>query len=632
VTKTVCPYGLWPSPITPEYLSRGKRLAEVGWDADGLILVWLEERSDRGVLVCVNNNGQAPRELTNTLSVRAKVGYGGGEFTVGHGYVYFAEQSGRLYRQSVASGTAKPLLEAFGYATSPCLSPDGAWLVYIHSYEGTDIIAIVDSEGKQWPQKLATGADFYMQPCWHPSGKWLTWIEWDHPQMPWDGTRLMLAHVVTENGQCPRLLKLSVITGDTHTGIFQPTFSPDGMLIAYISDQNGWSNLWIYDVNQKTCRCLIKEPADLGVPAWTHGRRTFGFSPNGQHIYFLQNERGRWKTGSVEIATGKISTLTALSDYESFAQLAISPTTSTIAVIGSAGTTPPQILTYTPNAEIKIHTQAIDEPIAAERLSQPKPIEWASPSGGTIYGIYYPPTNPDFEGNDRPPAIIQIHGGPTGQRDMSFSSTNQFFATRGYAVLEVNYRGSTGYGKAYRQALNGKWGIYDVEDAVSGAQHLLDCSLAHPERLVIMGGSAGGYTVLRTLTTWPGFFKAGVCLYGISNLFTLDAETHKFESHYLKSLVGPLPKANAIYQERSPIFSVEKIRDSIAIFQGEEDRVVPKDQAELMVNALKQHGVPYEYHLYKGEGHGWRKAETITKFYTAVEAFLKQHVVSSQSL
>jgi dipeptidyl aminopeptidase/acylaminoacyl peptidase len=273
--------------------------------------------------------------------------------------------------------------------------------------------------------------------------------------------------------------------------------------------------------------------------------------------------------------------------------------------------------------------RATDETLVAECLARPEPIEWASSSGETIHGIYYPPTNPAFEGRDLPPAIIQIHGGPTGQRDCSFSPANQFFATRGYVVLEVNYRGSTGYGKSYRQALNGKWGIYDVEDAVSGAQHLVDSGLAHPERLVIMGGSAGGYTVLRALTTHPGFFKAGICLYGISNLFTLDAETHKFESHYLESLLGPLPESSAVYRERSPLFAVDKIRDPVAIFQGEDDKVVPKDQAELLVNALKQHGVPYEYHLYEGEGHGWRKAETVTKFYTAVEAFLRQYVVFS---
>ena len=621
------PYGLWSSPVTPEYLAHGKRLTEVGWDSDGRTIVWLEERSNRGVLVCATDDGHAPRELTTTVSVRAKVGYGGGEFAVGHGHVYFVEQSGRLYRQSVTSGNARPLLSAFGHAASPCLSPDGQWLVYVHAYEGTDLIAIVDSEGNRWPQKLASGADFYMQPCWHPSGEWLTWIEWDHPNMPWNGTRLMLARVDAAHGEDPRLAKPTVIAGDADTSIFQPLFSPDGMSLAYVSDRNGWGNVWIYDMRQHTHRCLIDEPAESGIPAWTQGRRTFGFSHDGRHIYVTRNARGRWQIATVTVENGNTSDLPALSGYESFGQLAVSPTAPTIACIASAGTTPPRVLTYTPDVGIHIRARATDETIAAEHLAQPVPIEWASSSGDPIHGIYYPPTNPDFEGRDRPPAIIHIHGGPTGQRDCSFSPANQFFATRGYAVLDVNYRGSTGYGKAYREALNLQWGVYDVEDAVSGSQHLVDNGLAHPERLVIMGGSAGGYTVLRALTTRPGFFKAGVCLYGIANLLTLASETHKFESHYLDALVGPLPESSERYRERSPIFSADTIRDPIAIFQGEDDRVVPKNQAESMVNALKQHGVPHEYHLYEGEGHGWKRSDTMTKFYTAVEAFLRQYVI-----
>ena len=625
--KITRPYGLWSSPITPEYLSHGKRLTEVGWDSDGRTLVWLEERSDRGVLVCVRDDGHAPRELTTTLSVRATVGYGGGEFTVGHGHVYFAEQSGRLFRQSLTTGKAKPLLAAFGHAASPCLSPDGTWLVYIHSYEGTDLLAIVDSEGRQWPQKLASGADFYMQPCWHPSGERLAWIEWNHPHMPWDSTRLMLAQAVADTGQLPRLIEPTSIAGNTDSEIFQPTFSPDGTLIAYISDQNGWSNVWIYDVKRREHRCLLEKPAEFGVPAWTHGRRTYGFSHDGHHIYFLCNEDGRWRAGMVEITSGTISDLAALADYDSFGQLAVSPTKPEIAMIGSSGTTPQRILTYASDAGIHIHARATDEAIQPAQFSQPHPIQWTSDAGETIHGIYYPPTNPEFEGRDRPPAIIHIHGGPTGQRDCSFSPANQFFATRGYAMLDVNYRGSAGYGKAYRESLHLKWGIYDVEDAISGSQHLVDNGLAHPQQLVIMGGSAGGYTVLRALTTKPGFFKAGICLYGIANLFTLAAATHKFESHYLDALVGSLPEESELYRERSPIFSADMIRDPIAIFQGEEDRVVLKDQAESMVSALKQHGIPHEYHLYEGEGHGWRRSETTTKFYTAVEAFLAQHVI-----
>jgi dipeptidyl aminopeptidase/acylaminoacyl peptidase len=227
----------------------------------------------------------------------------------------------------------------------------------------------------------------------------------------------------------------------------------------------------------------------------------------------------------------------------------------------------------------------------------------------------------------RPPAIIKIHGGPSGQAVASFASDVQYFTTRGYAVLLVNYRGSTGYGRPYMDALRGNWGVCDVEDAISGAQYLAAQGLADSERIVLMGGSSGGYTVLEGLCRAPGVFKAGLCMYGISNLFTLAADTHKFESHYLDTLLGPLPQASAIYRERSPIFHAHLIRDPLAIFQGSNDRVVPREQSDTIVAALKRNGVPHEYHVYEDEGHGWRKQETIEAFYTTLEAFLQQYVL-----
>jgi dipeptidyl aminopeptidase/acylaminoacyl peptidase len=220
-----------------------------------------------------------------------------------------------------------------------------------------------------------------------------------------------------------------------------------------------------------------------------------------------------------------------------------------------------------------------------------------------------------------------VHGGPTSQSTAGYHAGTQFFTSRGYAVLEVNYRGSTGYGKAYREALKGKWGILDVEDVASGAEFLGASGRADGKRLVIMGGSAGGYTVLRTLTEHPGLFKAGICMYGVSDLFGLALETHKFESRYLDTLLGPLPQASAVYRDRSPLFSAERISDPIAIFQGEEDKVVSKEQSELIVSSLRARGVPHEYHLYPGEGHGFRKTETIESFYRDVERFLRRYVL-----
>jgi len=247
--------------------------------------------------------------------------------------------------------------------------------------------------------------------------------------------------------------------------------------------------------------------------------------------------------------------------------------------------------------------------------------------GQNVHGLLYSPHSEQYQGIDSPPLIVMIHGGPTSQRGAAFYPNVQFFTTRGYAVLQVNYRGSTGYGRTYRDMLKGNWGVHDVEDAVSGARHLVAQGLADNQRLVIMGGSAGGFTVLKALEDYPGTFKTGVCLYGVANQFTLIADTHKFEERYSDSLLGPLPEASEIYRERSPIFFADKIQDPIIVFQGEDDRVVPQAQSDAIVDALKRNGVPHEYHLYPGEGHGFRKPETIEHFFNAVDRFLKEYVI-----
>jgi dipeptidyl aminopeptidase/acylaminoacyl peptidase len=321
-----------------------------------------------------------------------------------------------------------------------------------------------------------------------------------------------------------------------------------------------------------------------------------------------------------------------LSAYTNLQQIAISPADGTLAFLASSSAIGGRVISYAPGSDkVQVHRRATDENIPPENLSVPKPVQWTADSEDgtavTVHGLYYAPTSSQFAGIGLPPAIINIHGGPTGQTFAQYNARAQFFATRGYAYLDVNYRGSTGYGKAYAAHLRGKWGILDVQDALGGAHYLVDATLADERKLVIMGGSAGGYTVLKALVDHPGFFKAALCLYGVSNMFTLAADTHKFEEHYLDSMLGPLPEASDIYRERSPIFCADKIVDPIAIFQGEIDTVVPKAQAEAIVASLQRRNIPHEYHLYQGEGHGWRKKETIEAFYETVDRFLRHHVI-----
>ena len=620
--KVERPYGLWTSPLTPRMMAQSLRLTDVQWDTGTPTLAWVEGRSGQNIIV-VQKDLDAPRDLFAEHSARGGVGYGGGEFAPAGGKVIFAQKD-RLFLQELRSGNPRPITPQFGAMASPSSSPDGRWVLFVHSYERTDVLAIVDTEGELWPQKLATGADFYMQPVWHPDGRRVAWVEWDHPNMPWDGTRLFLGTL--DESVPPRLRERVHVAGDRDVPVFQPAFSPDGRFLSYIITDGEWDRLELYDLNSGERRSLLEgDELVLGGPAWVQGLRTHAWRRDSQVIFVRQNRRGFAELLRVDVETGDVASV-PLGEYTWFDQIAASPHEDRLAFIASASRVPARVVTQI-GEEIYVHRRSSTETVALDDLSEPVPIEWSAPDGTTVHGLFYPPTNSRFTGKGLPPAIINIHGGPTSQRVANFNADAQFFATRGWAVVEVNYRGSTGYGRSYMNALKGHWGEYDVEDAVGAARALVEKGLADPDRLVIKGGSAGGYTVLNTLIHHPGVFKAGICLYGVSNLFTLAADTHKFEERYLDTLVGPLPEAAARYREWSPIFHADKIRDPLAIFQGAEDRVVPPDQSESIVQVLRANKVPHIYRLYEGEGHGWRKAETIEAYYNDVLTFLRDHVL-----
>lgn len=622
------PFGLWPSALTPRQMAAGLRLSDVQWDSAGQTLVWREARDGRGTLWALDlATPDAPYELTpGDLTVRARLGYGGGDFSVGNGLVVFAEgNSGRLFVQHLAGGMPRALTPAFGSAADPALAPDGRHLLFLHSYEDQDCIAVVDSAGQHWPQRLAQGHTFYMWPCWHPSGTQVAFVAWDHPHMPWDSSLLYLADLDFV-GSLPVLRNARVVAGGPTTSIFQPCFAPDGQHLAFVSDQDGWWQIYLLDLNTGKQRQLTTGAAEHGEPAWAYGMRTLAWSYDGQALAFLRNWGGLRQLCLQPLTDSPMQVLSADTSYRWFNQLAAAPTTTAFASLASSSVVQPQVIVTDTSGTRSIRRSA-NELLSAPALAVAHPVEW-SVGEATVYGLLSLPPGytPNGEG-PRPPAVILIHGGPTGQATAAYSNEVQFFATRGYVVLEINYRGSTGYGRAYAQALREAWGIVDVEDAASGARYLGDTGIADPERMVLMGGSAGGYTVLETLAQHPEVFCAAICRYGVANLFSLVANTHKFEAHYLDALLGPLPEAAARYRERSPIFHSERIKTPLAIFQGAEDKVVPPDQAEAIVAALRRHGVPHHYHLFPGEGHGWRRSETIEAYYQALERFLREYVI-----
>ena len=651
MSKTIKQYGTWSSPLSPKWLGSSLRLSDVQWDSESDTLVWLEGRGAQGVLV-MQQGESASRDLTSDLSVRARVGYGGGDFTVTHGHVYFAGPEGRLYRQALAGGQATAILPAFGQAASPRVSADGRWLAYVHTYEGKDGLALVDVEGKMWPAKLAYGTDFVMQPAWHPGGVCLAYIAWNHPQMPWDGTELHLITFDYDPGGVPGIATNEVLVGDDTTAIFQPEFSPDGRWLAYISDATGWGQIYLYDLDSKTHKQITEVEAEHGEAAWVQGIRSYGWTRDSQSLMYLRNDKGFFSLWCYSLSSGTASRIDQLDDYTSMGQLATSHHSDSVALLASASTIPSRIVTYTaqnmsvpPQLSVESETPSIQviaeeeagavrvrrrsasENLLASQLAEAEAITWKGHDDEDVYGLYYPPTSDEYEGTGKPPLIVMVHGGPTGQRAASYDGSVQFFASRGFAVLQVNYRGSTGYGKAYMNKLRGNWGLYDVEDSASGAQSLVDQGKVDGSKLVIQGGSAGGFTVYQSLIDKPGFYKAGVCLFGVANQFGLAMETHKFEERYLDSMLGPLPDAADLYRERSPLFHAEKIVDPIIVFQGADDQVVPQNQSDDIVASLRARGVTHEYHVYEGEGHGWRKPETIEAYYTSALKFLQQHVL-----
>jgi dipeptidyl aminopeptidase/acylaminoacyl peptidase len=627
-SKTVRPFGLWESPLSPRSLAEDRRLDSPRWDSDGETLVWLEGRSDRGVIVAQSFH-DAPRDLTTDLSVRAEVGYGGGDFTVHGGHVYFVvHKTGRIYRQPLAGARAEPITPAFGQAASPEVSPDGRWIAYVHhDDEQNDRLAVVDSEGRLWPQILAEGRDFYMQPRWSPDGRSLCWIAWDHPNMPWDGTTLYLARVQA-TGPLPRLDEPRAIAGGPETATFQPEFTPDGRRLLYVTDETGWGRIVAHDISSGDRTWLTPDGVEHGAPAWQQGQRTYAVLPDGRSLAAIRNERGFLQIRRIDLETGESIPIEALSEYTDATQLAAAPRGNRIAFVAAGPTVPPRVVEHDlATGAVRTRARASGETVPASALARCEAVSWTTAGGETAHGLFYAPASDRFEAAGRPPLVVLIHGGPTSQVRAGWRTEAQFLATRGYAVLFVNYRGSTGYGREYMLRLRGNWGVCDVEDAISGRQQLADASRIDPERTVIMGGSAGGFTVLQTMATHPEAFTAGICLFGVADQFHLAAETHKFESRYLDTILGPLPEAAAVYRERSPVRHADRIRRPLAVFQGEIDRVVPKAQSDAIVEALKRTGTPHVYHVYEGEGHGWRKRETIEHYYQAVEEFLRRHVI-----
>jgi dipeptidyl aminopeptidase/acylaminoacyl peptidase len=640
-SRRLRPYGLWTSNISPADAARDLRFSDLAWGPDDRLL-WLEERSNRGVIVSCDTESGTCRDLTpDSLPVRSRIGYGGGEFTAGSRHLFFVA-GGCIYKTSLQV-TSRPvrLTSENTSAAAPYLSPDEDLMVCVFSRNEVDSISIIDTRLGTYSQLVDDRHAFYMQPRWHPSRPLLAWVAWDDPNMPWDGSGLYLSDL--NQGASPRL-----IAGDPtgRTAITQPEFSPDGTMLAFVSDENGWFNLRVLDLETGALVASLDEEAEHAGPAWVQGMRTFTWAADSRSLFLIRSQAGFQNLCRYFPETGEQTMVAgAISSYSAFRQLCLSRSGERIALLASSAQIPTQVIAVNEQLDLTVHRSSSARLPVRGHLSRPRPVSWktngttrASVRGATefpepvstCHGLYYAPCNPNFYSSGLPPGLIRVHGGPTSQYLADYSPDTQFLTSRGFGVLELNYRGSSGYGRRYRDSLRGQWGIRDVEDLGNAAEFLVARGLADRASLAAMGGSAGAFTILHALIRFPGLFRAAICLYAVSDLRGTAEETHKFERSYLKALVGD-PEDGELYASRSPLLRASEIRDPVAIYHGAEDKVVPPSQSQALHRLLETAGTPNLFVLYPGEGHGWRKSATLESFFRSVESFLTAHMVGLDS-
>ena len=643
MSRKTAPYGSWKSPITSGLIAaQSITLSEAR--LDGEQVYWLEGRpQEQGRLVVVRADlfGRHATDVTpKSYNARTRVHeYGGASWTVANGSVYFSNfVDGRLYRQSNSASDPLPLTRGPAARERQWRFADGIidrsrqrWIGVREDHtaggEPINTIVVVDlgQPGREPGRVLVGGHDFFASPRLSPDGRWLIWLAWDHPNMPWNGTTLHLSGL----DEAGNVIELLSIAGSASESVFQPEWSPDGGGIFFVSDRSNWWNLYRFDLASRKSEPLAPMAAEFGVPLWRLGASTYACA-GPDRIVCAYSTAGLGRLAVLDLESK------SLRPFETpFTEFSYVRADGNRAVFRAGAPNHPAsivMLDLISGAHhvLKKETDLLDqsELHIADYLSTVKSVEFSTTNGNSAYGLFYPPHNPDYAppADELPPLLVKCHGGPTASASSVLDLTTQFWTSRGIAVLDVNHGGSTGFGRAFRDRLHLNWGIVDVDDCINGAKFLVAEGLIDEKRMVIRGGSAGGYTTLAALV-FRDFFHGGASYYGVSDVAALARETHKFESRYLDWLIGPYPQAQDRYRERSPLYHVDQLSKPVIFFQGAEDAVVPPNQAEAMVEALRRKGKPVGYFLFSGEQHGFRNAANIQRcldaelLFYAIEVF-----------
>jgi dipeptidyl aminopeptidase/acylaminoacyl peptidase len=580
-------------------------------------------------VVHVKEDGSTNDITPASFNVRSRVHeYGGAPFTVADGVIYFSNfGDGRLYAQR-ASETPQPITATGPYRYADCVvDKRRSRLICVredHS-EGPDPTKVVNTlieaslDGSKEVRVLWSGSDFVAAPRLSPDGRRLAFISWKHPNMPWDATSLRLADLAND-GTFKRVR--TVVAESARESVMQPSWTSDGRLM-FISDRSGWWNLYRMDSSGTATRPIASVHAEIGKPAWGFGARAYAVLPSGAIAATLT----RQGSDSVEILDSPSSREWRVLTNAYAAAGALHAWKGRLIFLGTGRKSPGGLVEIDPaSGRARTLYRPPGEESAEQFVSEAQLIEFSGGEGRPTFAWFYPPTNPGYRGpaGTKPPVIVLAHGGPTAHSAPWYSRSRNYWTSRGFAVLDVNYSGSSGFGTAYRQRLNGRWGEIDVQDVVAAARAVGERGLVDLKRMVVSGGSAGGFVVLASLAFHPGTFAAGVNAYGVSDLATLAKDTHKFESRYLDGLVGPLPQAASVYAARSPLSAIDRVQVPLLTLQGQEDKVVPPSQSEIIVNSLRSKGRPVAYVLFPGEGHGFRSSDAVVRSLEAQHSFLAQ--------
>ena len=610
--KKIEPYGSWKSPLSTDLIVAGANAINQMM-LDGEDIYWIEMRpaeGGRNVAVRRNPDGSTSDINPAPFNIRTRVHeYGGGSLLVHKGTLYFSNfDDQRLYSQ-VPGSKPKALTPADLRYADAVFDETRERLICIredHTPKGKEAINTIVAlglKGKDGGQVLVESYNFFSTPKISPDGSKLAWLSWNHPNMPWDGTELWVADFKKDG----TLGKATLVAGGKAESIFQPEWSPEGVL-HFVSDRTNWWNLYRWKADK--IEPLYPLEAEFGEPQWVFGMSTYGFAADGR-IICAYTQNGLWQLASLTPNTGKLEPIEL--PYSEIAGLEIS---GNRALVEAGSPTEPYsiLLLDLSKMSFQLLYRSSDLTIDPGYISIPEAIEYPTTNDLISHAFYYPPTNRDFAApeGERPPLLVRIHGGPTASASTTLRLSHQYWTSRGWAILDVNYGGSTGYGREYRQRLNDSWGIVDLDDCVNGALYLVERGLADSNRLAIDGGSAGGYTTLAALA-FRETFKAGASHFGVSDLEALAKDTHKFESRYLDNLIGPYPERQDLYRERSPIYFTDQLRVPLILFQGLEDKVVPPSQAVQMFEAVRDKGIPVAYLPFEGEQHGFRRAENIKR-------------------